>query len=78
MYYLFRLKFTPDSDACVHMYLQKIRKELSVSGMMRGRSLMRGRGLMVIFHLEGYVRSIYKVKIEIEIWLFGLVGKKND
>ena len=36
---------------------------------------MRGRGLMFIFHLEGFLRSIYKVK-KIEIWLVGLVGKK--
>ncbi len=46
--------------------------------MMRGRGLMmRGRSLMVIFHSESYVRSIYKVK-KIEIWLVGLVGQKND
>ena len=36
---------------------------------------MRGRGLMFIFHLEGFLRSIYKVK-KIEIWLVGLVGQK--
>ena len=36
---------------------------------------MRGRGLMFIFHLEGFLRSIYEVK-KIEIWLVGLVGQK--
>ena len=30
---------------------------------------------MFIFHLEGFLRSIYKVK-KIEIWLVGLVGQK--
>ena len=35
---------------------------------------MRGRGLM-FFHLEGFLRSIYKVK-KIETRLVGLVGQK--
>ena len=30
---------------------------------------------MFIFHLEGFLRSIYEVK-KIEIWLVGLVGQK--